>query len=407
MSGPRGRAGVERGLLAMLYAVPLTVAWTVAGVHIALGVGAAFACVWGLLHRRVPLARTAADAGWCAWALALVVACAAAAPETRTWMPLKKVPLILLVHVAALALAVPARARWGLRLVVGGISVTGLAAIVHFTLVPHADTERLRGTTHYMTFAGLLLLALPLAAAGACALRGRARVAYAAALAVLGLGLLLTFTRGAWLGAVLAFGLVLWRLRPRQAALLPVGVLLVLVLLPGAYRERALSAFDPAHPTNRDRQRLWRAGVEIWRDHPWTGVGLGDLKPVYERYARDGAGRAHGHLHSNWIQILASMGSLGIVAFLSLQILLARLLWRASTAAADAEQHALTVGAWAAFWGFHVMGLFEWNWGDVEIAIALYFMLGACSAVPGRSGTPGGAALFQQPRWRQPVEEQA
>jgi O-antigen ligase len=398
---------VERGLLAMLYAVPLTVAWTVAGVHIALGVGAAFAFAWGLLHRRAPLARTAADAGWCAWALALVVACAAATPETRTWMPLKKVPLILLVHVAALALAGPRRARWALRLVVSGISVTGLVAIVHFTLVPHADTERLRGTTHYMTFAGLLLLALPLAVAGTCALRGRARVAYAAAMAVLGFGLVLTFTRGAWLGAVLAFALVLLRLRPRLAALLPVAVLLMLVFMPGPYRERALSAFDPQHPTNRDRQRLWRAGLEIWRDHPWTGVGLGDLKPVYERYARGGEGRVHGHLHSNWIQILASMGSLGIVAFLSLQILLARLLWRATSAAADPELHALAVGAWAAFWGFHVMGLFEWNWGDVEIAIALYFMLGVCSGLAGAAGTPGGAALFQQPTWQRSVKEQA
>jgi O-antigen ligase len=258
-----------------------------------------------------------------------------------------------------------------------------------------------------MTFAGLLLLALPLAVAGTCTRLGRIRASYAAAAAILGLGLILTFTRSAWLGVVLAGTLVLLRMRPRLAALLPVAVLLLFVVLPGAYRERALSAFDPAHPTNQDRQRLWRAGLEIWRDHPWTGVGLGDLKPVYERYARDGTGRPHGHLHSNWIQILASMGSIGILAFLSLQILLARLLWRASRAAADAELRALTVGVWAAFWGFHLMGLFEWNWGDVEITIALYFVLGACSAVVGGPGTSTGGPLFQQPGSSAGAKEQA
>ena len=57
---------LELGCLGMLYAVPLTLTWTVAGVHIAMGIAAAFGLALGLLCRRWPLARTPADAAFVA-----------------------------------------------------------------------------------------------------------------------------------------------------------------------------------------------------------------------------------------------------------------------------------------------------------------------------------------------------
>ena len=44
---------IDTVLLAMLYAISLTVTWTVAGVHIAIGVGAFLAIVLGILQRRL------------------------------------------------------------------------------------------------------------------------------------------------------------------------------------------------------------------------------------------------------------------------------------------------------------------------------------------------------------------
>ena len=48
-------------------------------------------------------------------------------------------------------------------------------------------------------------------------------------------------------------------------------------VLPGAYRARAFSIFDPQNPWNRERVHMWEAGLRMLRDHPWTGVGLQDL----------------------------------------------------------------------------------------------------------------------------------
>ena len=186
---------------------------------------------------------------------------------------------------------------------------------------------------------------------------------------------------------------MLLRARPRRAWIVPVGCAVALAVVPPAFRARALSSFDPQHPNNVDRVRLWRAGVAIWRDHPWTGVGLVDLKPVYAVYRRSTVGQVHGHLHHNWIHVLATTGALGLAAFAWLHVGLGRIAWTAAGAARDAETRALGLGVWGALCGWATMGLFEWNFGDVEVTIALWFLLGAAAAGAPRAAPrnlPGG-----------------
>jgi O-antigen ligase len=384
----RLQRGLDLGLRAGLWAVPLTVTWTVAGAHLAVGLAAACGLVQGLVLRRWPVRRTVADAAMVAFAAACLVATIASVDPHQSFLGLKKLLLLPTVHLAAAALAPPRRARTGVRLYVLAACVTALVAGLVFLVGPRAEGARLRSTGHYMTFAGQLLLALPPAAAACVALRGRSRLLYGAASAVLVVGLGLGFTRSAWIGAVLAAGVMLLRVRPRWALVVPPAAALLVVLLPSAYRERALSSFDPSHPFNQDRQRLWRAGVEIWRADPWTGVGLVDLKPVYERYRRSSTGVVHGHLHDNWIHVAATTGTLGLLAFAWLMVGFGRIAWGAARDPADPELRALGLGLWGSFWGFQAMGVFEWNFGDVEVTIALYFLLGAAAAA--RAAAPAG-----------------
>jgi hypothetical protein len=41
---------------------------------------------------------------------------------------------------------------------------------------------------------------------------------------------------------------------------------------------------------------------------------------------------------------------------------------------------AIALGIWGGFVGFTIMGLFEWNFGDVEVTIALCFLAGTALA---------------------------
>jgi O-antigen ligase len=386
---PRLDRVLDLALRAGVLAIPLTVTWTVAGAHLAVGLAAASGLAHGLLLRRWPLRRSAADAAMLAFGIACLLATVTSQDPRLSFVGSKKLLLLPTVHLTAAALAGTLGARTGLRLFVGAAALTALVASALFLLGPRAEDARLRSTGHYMTFAGQLLLALPPAAAAAVATRGRRRAAYSVATVVLGAALLLTFTRSAWIGLVLAALCMLLRVRPRLALAVPPAVVLLLLVLPGAYRQRALSSFEPSHPFNQDRQRLWRAGVEIWKDHPWTGVGLVDLKPIYARYRRAPEGVVHGHLHDNWIHIAATTGTLGLLAFAGLMVGFGRLAWGAAGDAADPELRGLAHGLWGSFWGFQAMGVFEWNFGDVEVTIALYYLLGAALAARAvaRAGT--------------------
>jgi O-antigen ligase len=392
----RRRSGsiLEAVVVGSLYAVPLCLAWSVALAHVALGVAALAALALGFGSRIWLLRRTPADAAVLAFAGTWILAALLAVDRAGSLVPLKKLLLLPVLHLASAALAPSTRARTALRLFVAGIAATALVVLLQFLLVPHPSTDRLRGLTHYMTFSGLLALALPIAIAGCAGTRGRARGAYAAALAVLGVSVVVSFTRSAWLGTLAAAGAMLLRVRPRAAFAVPVLAVGLFLVLPATYRERALSSFDPAHADNAERLRLWRAGFAMWRDHPWTGVGLMDLKPLVSRYEAPGPGPVHGHLHDDWLQIAATTGLIGLVAYGCLMLVFGRLAWDGGAAPIDPELRALGVGVWGAFWAFQVAGLFEWNFGDVEITIALYFLV-ACALA---SAAPRGSGFGNAPQ---------
>src|SRR5262249_30345693 len=158
----------------------------------------------------------------------------------------------------------------------GIVAVCGLA----IWLAKGASFEsRARGFAgHYMTFGGQLLLELPVAIA--IALRARERrwrlgagaVALGAAAA-----LAAAFTRTAWLGLFVACAVLLAIVQPIGLAVLAALGVAAWFLAPGAWGARLHSVVDPANLWNRERVFVWQAGLRMFRDHPWTGVGLQDL----------------------------------------------------------------------------------------------------------------------------------
>jgi O-antigen ligase len=243
----------------------------------------------------------------------------------------------------------------------------------------------------YMTLAGVLslvlLACLPRLLPGA----GFPRWTIAPWLVSL-LGLLATYTRGAWMG----FGVAVLSLLPitRRGRWLLLGglVLLVLVALAGPrhLRERFLTMGNPEDPTVKERVYMWRSGLAIWRAHPVLGVGPGELKRVYERYALPEAVKKRtGHVHNTPLQMLVERGVLGLAAWLWIWVaffaravgLLRRLPGEA------ASERALLVGSMAAIVGFLVAGLSEYNFGDSEVAMVAWAVMALPWVVEGTTST--------------------
>jgi O-antigen ligase len=232
----------------------------------------------------------------------------------------------------------------------------------------------------YMTLAGVLTLVL-LATLPRLLARTPERRRWMLPLwALSGLGLVLTLTRGAWLGflaGAAALSLVLRRL----SALVTMGAVLLglLLLLPAGPLEHRVRSFgDPSDPTMRERLYMWESGLQIVRDHPLTGVGPGQVKAVFPRYALPEAHRkTTSHVHDTPLQITAERGLLGLGAWLWIWIAFflhgARLLRRIGPQ--REREWGLVAGSLAAVLGFLVAGLFEYNFGDSEVVMVAYAVM--------------------------------
>ena len=195
-------------------------------------------------------------------------------------------------------------------------------------------------------------------------------------------------------------------------ALAPWGLLALAALAalawwfaPGAWHARLHSIFDIHNPWNRERVIMWHAGFHMFHDHPWTGVGLQDLRPLYLRYRTAGSTEDVGHLHDVFVQIAATMGVIGLGAFVWLY---ASLIRAASVGLAQARARSrawraeglgagVRLGVTAALAGFLVAGLFEWNFGDEELLYMLYTLVGIAWASRSWSARTSVAAELAAP----------
>ncbi|MCC6551141.1 MAG: O-antigen ligase family protein [Ignavibacteriaceae bacterium] len=142
-------------------------------------------------------------------------------------------------------------------------------------------------------------------------------------------------------------------------------------------RSRMLRITDPYHLSNYARFEMWKTGWRIFQDHPWFGVGDISLEPYYKAKKSPYLKEIQGHLHNNYVHILAILGGTGFVVFIYMLGLVFLRLHR-SVAALKGHDffYPLTLGVIGAFTGFLVSGLTEWNFGDHEIITMVWFFVG-------------------------------
>jgi O-antigen ligase len=246
----------------------------------------------------------------------------------------------------------------------------------------------------YMTLGGVLLMGLTMVAALSFSAIGRRRFLLSlGGVAQLG-ALIVTFSRNAWLGLTVGFvALSLVARRVRLVAVLGVAALL-LFFAPAYMADRLTSLGDPRYDDSaKERLFMWSSGLRMVRDHPALGVGVGGVKRLYPSYVHPGAGkRSTGHLHSSPVQIAAERGLLGLAAWLWIWVAFfargVKILRRLPGSPGSARM--LTAGSLAAVLGFLVAGLFEYNFGDSEVAMVAYLMMAIPFVVERAEGEKGG-----------------
>lgn len=178
------------------------------------------------------------------------------------------------------------------------------------------------------------------------------------------LALFISFTRGAYVGLLMASllaGVVwfrsLWKVvsqfHVRYVAFMLIGGIVgvsAVLFVDSPIQQRLLSSFDLSDNSNAGRLVIWQEAVDIILDHPVTGVGLGN----YALAVRPEAGyRDPIYAHNLYLDIYAEMGLGAIVVWIVLLGSVGFVLWKRARE---------SVYSWAPFFGlvtFSVHSLFD------------------------------------------------
>lgn len=252
-------------------------------------------------------------------------------------------------------------------------AVYGLATWLPTLLAGEPGVRLAGGFSTAMTSGNVLATAFAAGVAVVLAARAAPRLWAAGATPAVALALAASGTRSSWLGALAGSGtaLILAGRRSRRArvgVLIAIAVLAAATLWPG-FRQRAASAFDPHDYTARGRVSLWRSGWDLFRERPLLGWGLADQSARIRAHRRPDATFAAGHFHSNLVQVAVTGGAIGLVAYAALMAALGFCLWKRR----DSPWALAGLAAWVSF---QVAGLFDWSFGDAEVAYQFFFWMG-------------------------------
>ncbi len=229
----------------------------------------------------------------------------------------------------------------GLVLFLGSASLAGIYGLwQHFTGVDPLGKVVLESDLQggyfavgtlggHLTYGGVMMFALVAAFSLLLTASGRNRLWLFAAIATCGAGLITCYARTSWFGAgigiFVAMATLIYtgvknrstglRLRTLLPGLVILAACLVLLFATPGLRSRLLGLLDFAE---KPRIRLWATALEIFKDFPVFGAGLGAYKSHFSQYCPPGHYNATGHPHNDLLNVLSHSGLAGLVAWFAL-----------------------------------------------------------------------------------------
>ncbi len=245
---------------------------------------------------------------------------------------------------------------------------------------------------HYVTYAEVLQLILSLAFGLFIALKERKSwrgALLGAAIIGMGVCLLLTVTRASWLSFLLsAFVIVLVGASRRTALVLAACALLIVPTgLFVLQQKRNVKFVDQSDGSIMWRETVYREGFHLLVSKPrhlLVGVGMDSIKRYWRGWGLFDNGRLPiGHMHQTLLELALERGVPTMLVWLALVWLYARMLWRLARRATldDWIERGLILGALGGLAGFFSSAMVHYNFGDSEVAIILYFIMGLCLAL--------------------------
>ena len=243
----------------------------------------------------------------------------------------------------------------------------------------------------YQTYSEVLQLVASLALGLLVGLRRKLSLKGALlALALAGFvaALILTVTRASWAGLLLSSIVIVLVGASRRTLLVMAGLALPLVVA-GLFvlqQKRQVGFIDTQEGSTSWRLMVWRDGTRILVGKPrhlLVGVGMDSLKRRWREWGMFDQGRQPwGHLHSTPLQIAFERGVPALLVWCAWLFVYGRMLWRRARSGLECDwvERGLVLGALGGLVGFVAAGLVHYNFGDSEVVMVFYLVMGLALA---------------------------
>ena len=192
------------------------------------------------------------------------------------------------------------------------------------------------------------------------------------------------FRSASWLSLLLS-AMLIAALSLSRRALIVIGLCAIPIVLGGLFvlrQKRNVGFFDQKDDSIAWRQKIWREGFHLLTSNPrhlLVGVGMDSIKAHWREWDLFENGKLPmGHMHSDYLQIALERGVPTLVAWLFLLGTYAAMLWRTRrrTLPENWIEKGIILGALGGLLGFMASGVVHYNWGDSEVVMIFYLIMG-------------------------------
>jgi len=197
--------------------------------------------------------------------------------------------------------------------------------------------------------------------------------------------IIFSYGRGVWLGLIA--GLIFMAILSSRRLFLSIvaGIIVcsmfILILPSSEFSQRVVGTFRSKRPVG-DRTEFWEGSLRIVRDYPITGVGWEGFRKVYPRYRPVEARESGCNAHNNFIDVTVDGGLLGLGMFLWLLMTIYKVSFHIFKKLEDGYLKGISWGFLGSFTAFLIAGLSQYNFGDSEVVMLFYFLLGMVMVIP-------------------------
>ena len=240
---------------------------------------------------------------------------------------------------------------------------------------------------HWITYSESLQLIGSLAVGLLVALpQKRSRNGLWLGLVIIGIcgALLLSVTRASELSFLLS-ALLIATLGLNRRALIVLAACAIPLVLAGLFvlhQKRNVGFFDRKDDSIAWRQKIWSEGYQLLMSKPRhlaVGVGMDSIKAHWREWDLfEGGKLPMGHMHSDYLQLALERGVPTLIAWLILLGTYGWTLWRTQKRVSKESwiERGIVLGALGGLLGFMTSGVVHYNWGDSEVVMIFYLIMG-------------------------------